>query len=89
MKGLQQKKTGQTTVTKICILLNFPASENIFPALKKQIEYIRLLRYKFEIDISGVFADDSTSFSKDCFNITGAISFNVTYKMADDVSIYI
>jgi len=34
--------------------------------------------------MSGVFADDSTSFSKDCFNISGTISFNITYKMADD-----
>jgi len=34
--------------------------------------------------MSGVLADDSTSFSNDCFNITGTISFNITYNMADD-----
>ncbi|KAL5254628.1 hypothetical protein ACHWQZ_G014166 [Mnemiopsis leidyi] len=34
--------------------------------------------------LSGVLAEKAPSFSKDCFNITGVISFNVTYKMADD-----
>lgn len=47
-----------------------------------------LFRYKLfcaaVLLMSGVFADDSTSFSTDCFNISGTISFNITYKMADE-----
>jgi len=49
---------------------------------------LRMFRYEFlcvaVVLLAGVLADDSTSFTTDCFNISGTISFNITYKQSDD-----
>lgn len=39
--------------------------------------------------ISVGLGDDVTTFSSECFNITGVISLNITYNGADEVSTWI